>query len=284
MPADATDLLDDLDDEPRVIEQGPRPPKGSSPAALARDRAQRREVYLRKLDEPRHALEYGGETGHATIRGVPTGSPGGQGEAVTHSRRIGVVSEPVPVLLRDAVTIDTAVRLTGVKRETLQRAAMKGILPALKLGPSREPYLVRLRDVVTYLVTMWTFKRARNTLNAGDFEYVGFPAWLVEEVAAVWPAGTAFTPGAWEPRNADVKRGGRPQGYSPGRGWTKAGKKLGRPFRDPSKNVPPATLVVEEKRGSPERDHSQAAPAEQKVDPTTLPKWHPLWRRSQEDG
>ena len=288
MTADASVPLDELEDgeeDPTVEELEPT-------GRRWKDRAARRETYLLKLDEPKHALEYGGKSGQATIRGMPTGSPGRHGEATGHSTRIGVVSEPVPVLMRDAVTIDTAVRLTGVRRETLQRAALDGRLPVLKLGPEREPYLVRMRDVVTFLVTMWTTGRARVAMNNGDFEYVGFPRWLVEQVADRWPAGELFEPsmlGRWEPRKATINRGGRPEGYSPGRGWSKAGKRLGRPPRDDKKNkaTQPAQAnspsAVEEKGGPPERDHVQATPVEQPVDPTTLPKWHPLWRRPQED-
>jgi hypothetical protein len=287
MTADANGALDALEDgeeDPVVAELEPT-------GRRWKDRAARREDYLRRLDEPKHALEHGGISGQATIPGMPTGSPGRHGEAGGHHRRLGIVSEPVPVLMRDAVTIDTAVRLTGVQRVTLQRAALDGRLPVLKLGPGREPYLVRLRDVVTYLATMWTTGRARAEQAAGGFEYVGFPNWLVEQVADRWPSGELFEPsmlGKWEPRKATINRGGRPQGYSPGRGWTKAGKRLGRP----PKPRPPATSATEEKRGAPEHDHVQATPvaaaalqgeAQPTIDPTTLPKWHPLWRRPQEE-
>ena len=241
----------------------------------------RRDLFLDALDEPRHALEYGGINGEATIQGVPTGTADRPGEQGYRNKKLGVVMEPIPVLLRDAVTIDTAVRLTGISRLTLQNAAAKGALPVLKTGPGTSPYLVRIRDVVTYLITMWTERRARK--EAGG-KYVGFPSWLVDEVEKEWPPSRLFRPGNWESREVKINRGGRPRGYSPkdiGRpGYSVNGVKLGRkPRTDPAEKATP-----------PEENHPPAAsdvPSDVSPEPTTpaidrsrLPKWHPLWRRS----
>jgi hypothetical protein len=248
-------------------------------ASVPKDRGAQRDLFLEALDEPRHALEYGGVNGEATIKGIPTGRIG---DDTYRSKKLGVVMEPVPVLMRDAVTIDTAVRLLGVSRITLQRAAQGGRLPVLKTGPDNAPYVVRLRDVVTYLVTMWTERRARREFNEGM--YLGFPEWLAREVAESWPDNKPYRPGNWEARVVNISRGGRPKGYSPGRagfnGYSKNGVKLGRPPKIP----------VQEKAVPPEGNHPQAVPEsppatpttpaiQEQTDPTRLPKWHPQWRR-----
>jgi hypothetical protein len=256
--------------------------------------AEQRDAFLETLDEPRHTLEYGGVNGNATIRGVATGSNGRAGELGQRRKQLGVVMEPVPVLMRDAVTLDTAVRLLGVNRVTLQRAAHRGDIPALKTGPGNAPYLVRLRDVLTYFVTMWTERRARTELAEGDL-YRGFPEWLVREVAEAWPPSSVVKVGPWQPRHVKLKRGGRPRvkdGGAPTQrdpqrpGYSVNGKRLGRPpaathvHHDLPEDV---ALGIEEKGGGSESNHSQALPPEQppvpQIDPTTLPKWHPLWRR-----
>src|SRR5262245_11995725 len=126
-------------------------------------RAMARGRYFDALDEPEHTLKYGGINGEAGIPGMPGLVRNGDRQLET--RRFGLNSEPVPVLLRDAVTIDTAVRLTGISRLTLQDACHRKRVPCLKLGPDNAPYLVRLRDVVVYLATMWTEARARRELT-----------------------------------------------------------------------------------------------------------------------
>ena len=238
--------------------------------------ADQRDAFLETLDEPKHALEYGGVNGQATIQGVATGSNDRANELGQRRKQLGVVMEPVPVLMRDAVTLDTAVRLLGINRVTIQHAAKSGIIPALKTGPGNAPYLVRLRDVVTYMVMMWTQRRARRKPVEGDL-YRGFPEWLVREVAEAWPAHSVVRPGHWQARYIRVSRGGRTSVVEGGRptardperpGYSAAGKRLGRPPKPES-----------EKEGPPENNHSQAAPAAEPFDPTTLPKWHPLWRR-----
>ena len=242
--------------------------------------AEQRDQFLESLDEPRHALEYGGVNGQATIQGIATGSNGRAGELGQRRKQLGVVMEPVPVLMRDAVTLDTAVRLLGINRVTIQRAAKRGDIPALKTGPGNSPYLVRLRDVLTYLVTMWTERRARKELADGDL-YRGFPEWLVREVAEAWPANSVVKPGHWRPKYVKVGRGGRPRVADGGKpterdperpGYSISGARLGRP---PKPKEPEG-----EKEGPPEGNHPQAAqPEAAPLDPTTLPKWHPLWRR-----
>ena len=169
----------------------------------------KKDLYLESLDKPDHATEYGGLNGSATINGIPGGAdvklpPGDR------SRVLGLHMEPVPVMLRDAVTIETAVRLTGIARGTLAQAASRGNLPVLKTGPGPAPYLVRMRDLITYIVTMWTERRARKEMTEED-KYLGFPEWLVAEVSESWPDDRAFNPGHWQPTEVKVKRGGRPR-------------------------------------------------------------------------
>lgn len=249
--------------------------------------AEVRDEFLEKLDEPRHTLEYGGVNGQATIQGVATGGNGRAGELGQRRKNLGVVMEPVPVMMRDAVTLDTAVRLLGINRVTVQRAAKRGDIPALKTGPGNAPYLVRLRDVLTYLLTMQTERRARKEFAPGDL-YRGFPEWLVREVAEAWPANSVVRVGHWQPKYVRVNRGGRPRIKDGGRptardperpGYSASGARLGRP--------PKPKGQEDEKAEPPESNHSQAAPEPQtdapQIDPTTLPKWHPLWRRPAED-
>lgn len=249
-----------------------------------------RDKFFETLDEPEHVLTYGGINGEASVPGMPgrVGSHDAQRETV----RYGLHSEPVPVMLRDAVTIDTAVRLTGVNRITLQRAAHDGQLPHLKLGPDNAPYLVRLRDVIVYMITMWTDKRARAEMTE-DNEYLGFPEWLVNHVSDGWPDRAAFKPGKWQGGPVKINRGGRPKGYNPvmaGRpGFSKAGKRLGRP---PVGGWPEAPVEAQKREGPDEPAPPRAAdteplepvtsgaPGHSTVDPTTLPKWHPQWRRT----
>ena len=234
-----------------------------------------KDRYFDNLDKPEHTLEYGGLNGAATIRGVPVNKPD---EGQYHSKKAGLHSEPVPVVMRDAVTIETAVRLTGIARETLAQAVHNGNIPALKTGPGPAPYLIRMRDIITYMITMWTERRARRESSA-DGMYLGFPEWIAREVAESWPEDSAYKPGKWEPREIKLNRGGRPRGYSPGKGISVHGKALGRP----RKEVPASPEMPQEEKPTPPRDsHPQAAsavPAAAAVDPTTLPKWHPLWRR-----
>jgi hypothetical protein len=256
-----------------------------------------RQAFLESLDEPRHTLEYGGVNGQATIQGVPTGTEGRVGESKVRRRNLGVVMEPVPVMMRDAVTIDTAIRLLGISRPTLQRAITFGAIPSLKTGPGTSPYLVRIRDVVTFMVTMWSDRKARRQLAEDDM-YRGFPEWLVEKVAEAWPAHSVVRPGNWRPSYVKLKRGGRPRGIPTVRdperpGYSANGKRLGRP---PAVNQKAPFLVadsegtewIEEKGGAPESNHPKVPspvpppvpePPKPEVDPTTLPKWHPRWRR-----
>jgi len=248
--------------------------------------AAERTEYLRALDEPRHALieaNPGGINGAATIQGVPTGSPGSSHFHVKHER-LGVQMEPIAVLMRDAVTIDTAVRLLGIGRDTIQNGCAQGRLPALKLGPGKAPWMVRLRDVLLYVVTMYAGTRKKlNYLDGGEGEiptYIGFPEWLVREVSESWPESIPFAPGKWEPREIKINRGGRPRGFSPGKGYsTTTGKKLGRPpgskadtMMSPKPRPAPAD--------APPGGLPPAAPAAgDGPDAATLPKWHPQWRR-----
>lgn len=260
----------------------------------------RNERYFESLDQPDHALNYGGRNELATIRGVPLRSQ-------VNNPGLEIYFEPVPVLLRDVVTVDTAVRLTGCSRESLQHAAYHGRLPVLKTGPGTGPYLVRLRDVFTYLLTMQYQARNRRDMPGGD-TYLGFQSWLVERIEEHWPKGRPYIPGRWEGRKVKINRGGRPKGYSPGMVFSVHGKRLGRPPKegwpeDRGEDVEKVHVPApESKKGeTPGRDHPQvtaqapppvaapappppnetvAEPQEPPLDPTALPKWHPLWQRS----
>jgi len=229
-----------------------------------------KDLYLDNLDKPEHTLEYGGLNGQATVRGVPLTDDG----RVSPQTVRGLHSEPVAVVMRDAVTIETAIRLTGIARETLARAVFAGRVPALKTGPGTAPYLVRLRDVITYLITMWTERRARKE-SSEDGKYLGFPEWLAREVSEGWPEDQPYKPGNWQATEIKVNRGGRPRGYSPGKGVSVHGKPLGRP----RKVAPGTENPGSEMTTPPEGSHPPAAPGDPPLDPTTLPKWDPRWRR-----
>src|SRR5215471_14438498 len=140
------------------------------------------DAKLEAMDSPAHVFEAGGVNGRSGIRGVPVRSESSERGLKKEGRRIGIMSEPIAVLLRDAVSIDTAVRLTGAERITLQLAVVKGYLPSLKLGGSTSPYLVRVRDVIAYIarINAMGMQRGRGFVAGRDF--VGFPPWLVERV------------------------------------------------------------------------------------------------------
>lgn len=249
-----------------------------------------RDKFFEAMDGPEHVLHYGGINGEASIPGMPGVVRSGDRQLET--KRFGLNSEPVPVMLRDAVTIDTAVRLTGISRITLQQAAHEGRLPVLKLGPDNAPYLVRLRDVVVYLATMWTDRRTRKELT-DENTYLGFPEWLVRHLSESWPDNRPFNPGKWEGGPVKINRGGRPPGYNPamaGRpGFSKRGKRLGRP---PAGGWPEAQKK-EEPGVSPtpplnptagDQPVTQSTPPADLTRPEKLPKWHPQWVRPGASG
>jgi hypothetical protein len=171
-----------------------------------------RDLFFEEMDQPRHALNYGGINGEATIKGVV--SVDSKGNAINRAPKLDVHMEPVPVLMRDAVTNDTAVRLTGVSRLTLQRAAHEGRMPVIKTGPDNAPYLVRLRDVVIFLCSMWGAGRVRRELTEEN-AYLGFPEWFAREISESWPESRPYTPGNWQGGYVKINKGGRPKGYSP---------------------------------------------------------------------
>lgn len=255
----------------------------STKSAEYRRRVQR-DLYMDNLDKPEHTLEYGGLNGSATIRGVPVGP---EDKPQFNSKKAGLHSEPIAVVMRDAVTIETAIRLTGIARGTLAQAVFRGNIPALKTGPGPAPYLVRVRDLITYMITMWSERRARKE-SAIDNQYIGFPEWIAREVSESWPEDQPYKPGRWQADAIRVNRGGRPRGYSPGKGVSVHGKALGRPRKDPPIAPPGAETPAAEKAVPPEGNHPQAAPtgpvkqddSSPPYDPTKLPKWDPRWRRS----
>jgi hypothetical protein len=278
------------------------------PRSAERERQIEKEIYLEALDEPRHATVYGGINGEATIKGIPNSR--GELPEGDRSRKLGLVMESVPVMLRDAVTIDNAVRLTGISRQTLQRACAAGRLPAIKTGPGPAPYLVRIRDIITYMATMWVEHRTRKDSGIGDL-YLGFPEWMAREIFESWPDNMPYDPGKWESARVNINKGGRPRGYSPGKGFSVHGVRLGRPLKASleaavdeanaakvlrklqtlerakklaeAQGLPPPVLPETQKAATPEESHPQEPPPvpapQSDVDPTTLPKWHPLWRR-----
>lgn len=212
------------------------------------------------MDEPAHVLEPGGTNGKATIKGLPVRPEVSATGLRREGQATGVLAEPVAVLLRDAVTIDTAVRLTGADRATLQAAAAKAYLPSLKLGGATSPYLVRIRDVISYLARMHAFKMTRGAFKPGE-EFLGFPEWLVERVRATYPegsvaAGTPYAAGVVVP-----DRGGRPRVTPPAEEKPKPQKSRRR-----------------RRNHAPTANRAFPAPP-RAVDRTKLPKWHPLWVR-----
>lgn len=245
-----------------------------------------RDKFFETLDEPEHTLTFGGINGEATVTGVP-GTVQGRHDTRLETQRYGLHGEPVVVYLRDAVTIDTAVRLTGISRLTLQRAAHDGRLPHLKLGPDNAPYLVRLRDVIVYLTTMWVDKRARKELT-DDNHYLGFPEWLVNHISDSWPDRAAFKPGKWQGGYVKINRGGNAPGVNhsdPNRpGYSRKGNRIGRKPRggwpeEQKKEAPGSPPAPPE----PQPEHPEPAAtngeAQSTPDRTKLPKWHPDWQR-----
>jgi hypothetical protein len=252
-----------------------------------------------RMDEPAHVFEGGGVNGRATIKGVPTRSDASGTGLVRSGQRTGLMSEPVAVVLRDAVTIDTAVRLTGADRATIQNAAAKSYLPSLKLGGATTPYLVRMRDVIAYLARATRERRLRTgTAGKGGFQpgrdFLGFPPWLVERVKLAYQDGAVVTGTPFATEVITPNRGGRPR-IRPPKTETQSGEKPIKAVRDhaPTKRRkrrrarspkgPQAPALVQAAVSVPPPalpERPKAAPRPPKVvDPTTLPKWHPLWRR-----
>jgi hypothetical protein len=220
------------------------------------------------MDGPAQVFEPGGTNGKASIKGLPVRPEVHANGLRREGQATGVMAEPVAVLLRDAVTIDTAVRLTGAERQTLQVAAAKGYLPSLKLGGATSPYLVRIRDVISYLARMSAFKMTRRGFKPGE-DFLGFPEWLVERVRAAYPDGVsaAGTPYASEVVVPD--RGGRPR-IKPPEEESGSAKKTGarRSNHAPRRKRPVAQKLLKPGDFPPPG-----------FDRTTLPKWHPLWVR-----
>lgn len=224
------------------------------------------------MDEPAQVLEPGGTNGRATIKGLPVRSEVSASGLRKEGQATGVMAEPVAVLLRDAVTIDTAVRLTGADRATLQSAAAKGYLPSLKLGGTTSPYLVRLRDVMSYLARMSAFRQTRSGFRLGK-DFLGFPDWLVERVTRAYPealsVGTPYATAVVVPN-----RGGRPRIKPVAQAEevpeTVATKKPAATRRTTRRKRRAATKNVAAPKSEPKLSTQQRM---------RLPKWHPLWIR-----
>ena len=230
-------------------------------------RIRQREDYMKSLDSPEQATRAGGVNGKASIRGLPLRvEPSGK-VGMKAAVRTGIVSEPVAVIMRDAVTVDTAVRFTGINRGTLQAAIAAGYLPAIRLGEGKSPLLVRMRDVITYLMKQGqVHSRRRRPLGE---TFLGFEEWFAEIVRENWQGSSDPDLGRYSA--ADLKpinRGGRP----PGKRWATAEDMIATPQDDDSE--------IQEELPT---DHALAQAAEDPPAPTldraTLPKWHPLWVR-----
>lgn len=242
----------------------------------------KRRAYLDELDQPAHALTAGGINGAAGINGVP-GRPDGSPHGLQLMAKGVVYAEPVAVVLRDAVTIETAERLLGADRRMLNRSVRSGYLPAIKLGPGTVPYLVRLRDVAWWMAQRASSSRSRRQKmldsNKGDENtgYIGFQPWLVEQVrhhnpGVVLEAAGSVTPYAAKTRRF-VNRGGRPPKLAPGPEIPADEKTVSdAPNHAPETAKPQPVKIAADPIGlTPEQRRR-------------LPKWHPLWLRPDSAG
>jgi hypothetical protein len=223
------------------------------------------------MDGPAHVLEGGGTNGRATIKGLPVRSEVSTSGLRRDGQATGVMAEPVAVLLRDAVSIDTAVRLTGVDRATLQTAAAKGYLPSLKLGGATAPYIVRIRDVIAYLHTIASLKLQRDDFKPGR-AFVGFQPWLVERIRRSYPDGAQAQGTPFAGEVVSHNRGGRPR-TKPLEEEKPTDEKIvaQAPDHAPTKPKP---------RRRRRRRKATTAPRKPSLkERMRLPKWHPLWVR-----
>ena len=257
------------------------------PSKTEVEREARRREYLLMLDTPTQALKPGGANELASVAGVP-GRPERPGQGLQLWAKGILFAEPVAVVMRDAVTPETAERLLGVDRRALARSIKAGYVPAIKLGTGTVPFLVRLRDVVQWVRSVERSSRVRpmnrvkgqRDPNTG---YIGFEPWLVEHLRHHYPdqvlAHEQASVTAYASAVKPVSRGGRPQ------------KMVEVEPNPPEENQP------DEKTAPVDPDHAPtgailaapatAAPQAPQVaqvqitaeDRYRLPKWHPLWLR-----
>ena len=242
------------------------------------ERELRRQEYLALLDSPPQALTPGGANEQATVPGVP-GRPEKAGQGLQLWAKGVIYAEPVAVVLRDAVTPETAERLLGVDRRQLARSIRAGYVPAVKLGTGTVPFLVRLRDVVQWvrLTERSSRRRPQNRVKGQRDEntgYIGYEPWLVDHLRHHYPDQVlAHEQGHATPYGDKVRgvaRGGRPQKMIPVE-----------PNPPDEKTAPPATdhargtESVGAGRATEVREHPELTPEAR----YRLPKWHPLWLR-----
>lgn len=244
------------------------------------DREVKRRAYLEGLDSPPQAIKAGGTNDLATISGVP-GRPEREGQGLQLWAKGVIYAEPIAVVMRDAVTPETAERLLGIERRALARSIRAGYVPAIKLGTGTVPFLVRLRDVVQWVRNTERSTRARpgNRVKGQRDEntgFIGFQPWLVEHLRHHYPETVlAHEEGHATPyaeRVRPVSRGGRPQKMVPA-DENPADEKTATPDADHAPGVAaPSPAVGGE--SSPARQAELSA--EQRY---RLPKWHRLWLR-----
>jgi hypothetical protein len=249
------------------------------------EREAKRQEYLLMLDTPTQALKPGGANELASVAGVP-GRPEKPGQGLQLWAKGVLFAEPIAVVMRDAVTPETAERLLGIDRRSLARSIHAGYLPAIKLGTGTVPFLVRLRDVVQWVRSIERSSRVRpgNRLKGQrdpNTGYIGFEPWLVERLRHHYPdqvlahEQASVTPYAGRVR--PVSRGGRPQKMvavepnPPGDAESGADEKSAPAGADHAPaGAPVGALVGSAVAGITEEDRYR------------LPKWHPLWLRRPE--
>jgi hypothetical protein len=248
------------------------------PSKAESEREARRREYLLMLDTPTQALKPGGANELASVAGVP-GRPERPGQGLQLWAKGILFAEPIAVVMRDAVTPETAERLLGIDRRALARSIKAGYVPAIKLGTGTVPFLVRLRDVVQWVRSIERSSRVRpmnrvkgqRDPNTG---YIGFEPWLVEHLRHHYPdqvlAHEQASVTAFASAVKPVSRGGRPQ-------------KMVEVEPNPPDD---AESPADEKTAPARTDHAQegavaTAPQMQITaeDRYRLPKWHPLWLR-----
>lgn len=251
--------------------------------ATSNRREAARAAYFALLDSPTQALKAGGANELAGIPGVP-GRPEKPGQGLQLWAKGLIYAEPVAVVMRDAVTPETAERLLGVDRRQLARSIRSGYVPAVKLGTGTVPHLVRLRDVVQWIRQNERSTRSRPHIRVKgqrdeNTGYIGFEPWLVEHLRHHHPEQVlAHEDGDATPyaaRVRPVKRGGRPQKMVAVEAQPVA------PNPADEKTAPGAPDDAPGAVGTGEVGRSRPPEPELTVEQRyRLPKWHRLWLRA----
>src|SRR5213078_4437851 len=101
--------------------QAARPVRRTRITKAESEREAKRQEYLLELDTPTQALKPGGANELASVAGVP-GRPEKPGQGLQLWAKGVLFAEPIAVVMRDAVTPETAERLLGVDRRSLARS------------------------------------------------------------------------------------------------------------------------------------------------------------------